>query len=71
VVDFFCYNAMLLIEVDGSVHLDPTQKERDEQQTLLLKQLCIMEIRFANNKVINQTGYIIKRIEAELSNKRR
>jgi len=41
IVDFFCYDAMLVIEVDGSVHQEARQKERDEQRTLILKRLGI------------------------------
>jgi very-short-patch-repair endonuclease len=67
IVDFFCYEAMLVIEVDGSVHDETSQKERDEQRTMILKRLDIREIRFTNEEVINHTDQIIKRIEAELS----
>jgi uroporphyrinogen-III synthase len=41
VVDFFCYDAMLVIEVDGSVHDETSQKERDEQRTMIMKRLGI------------------------------
>lgn len=66
IVDFFCYEAMLVIEVDGSVHEDTKQKERDEQRTMILKRINIREIRFTNEEVINQTNHVIKKIEAEL-----
>jgi very-short-patch-repair endonuclease len=36
IVDFFCYDTMLSIEVDGEVHHDPCQNERDEQRTIIL-----------------------------------
>ena len=29
IVDFFCYDAMLVIEVDGEVHNETHQQERD------------------------------------------
>jgi very-short-patch-repair endonuclease len=67
VVDFFCYDALLVIEVDGTVHDETSQKERDEQRTIILKKLGLKEIRFTNTEVINHTDQIIKRIEAELS----
>ena len=67
VVDFFCYEAMLVIEVDGSVHNEASQKERDEQRTIILKRLGIKEIRFTNHEVTYQTEQVIKRIESELS----
>jgi very-short-patch-repair endonuclease len=67
VVDFFCYDAMLVIEVDGSVHDETSQKERDEQRTIILKRLGIREIRFTNDEVINKTDQVIKKIGEELS----
>jgi len=66
IVDFFCYDAMLIIEVDGSVHDEIKQNERDEQRTLILNRLGIREIRFTNYEVINHTDQVIKKIEEEL-----
>ncbi len=66
IVDFFCYDAMLIIEVDGSVHDEIKQNERDEQRTLILNRLGIREIRFTNYEVINHTDQVIKKNEEEL-----
>ena len=66
IVDFFCYDAMLVIEVDGSVHDEINQSERDEQRTLILKRLGIKEVRFSNQEVINNTDPVIRKIEEEL-----
>jgi very-short-patch-repair endonuclease len=71
IVDFFCYDAMLVVEVDGSVHGDDYQNERDIQRTRILNRLGIKEIRFKNNEVLNQTEQIIKQIENQLDNKPR
>jgi len=67
IVDFFCYEAMLAIEVDGSVHQDSYQMERDEQRTLIMKRLGIKEVRFTNEEVFGQIDQVIERIESELS----
>jgi very-short-patch-repair endonuclease len=67
IVDFFCYDAMLVIEVDGDVHSDEHQYERDEQRTIILKNLGINELRFTNQQVINQTDEVISKIESTLS----
>jgi very-short-patch-repair endonuclease len=66
IVDFFCYDAMLVIEIDGEVHNEKHQNERDEQRTLILKRLGINEIRFSNYEVINYTDQVIRKIESEL-----
>jgi very-short-patch-repair endonuclease len=67
IVDFFCYDAMLAIEIDGEVHGDDHQSERDKQRTIILKKLGIKELRFTNQQVINQTDDVINRVEKELS----
>jgi very-short-patch-repair endonuclease len=67
IVDFFCYDAMLVIEVDGEVHEDSYQSERDEQRTNNLNNLGIKELRFTNQQVLSQTDEVIKKIEVELS----
>ncbi len=51
IVDFFCYEILLSIEVDGSVHDDPYQSERDIQRTRILKGLGIKELRFRNEEI--------------------
>ncbi len=66
IVDFFCYDAMLVIEVDGSVHDEINQSERDEQRTFILKRLGIKEVRFSNQEVMNDTDQVIRRIEEDL-----
>ena len=36
IVDFYCYEALLAIEIDGSVHNDPSQSEKDIERTRIL-----------------------------------
>ena len=67
IVDFFCYDAMLVIEIDGTVHNEVSQAERDEQRTLILKRLGINEIRFTNDEVLNQTNKVIIKVESLLA----
>lgn len=71
IVDFFCYDAMLVIEVDGAVHDDDYQNERDFQRTQILKRLGIKEIRFKNEELVNHIDQVIQKIEAALENKSR
>jgi len=55
-----------VIEVDGSVHKESKQLERDEQRTLIMKKSGIREIRFSNEEVMNQTKEVIIKIESIL-----
>ncbi|MCK9398738.1 MAG: endonuclease domain-containing protein [Bacteroidales bacterium] len=66
VVDFFCYEAMLVIEIDGDVHEEAYQKERDVERTKILRSLGLMELRFKNAAVLKNIESVIKKIESEL-----
>ncbi|MFH1160385.1 MAG: endonuclease domain-containing protein [bacterium] len=66
IVDFFCYEAMLVVEVDGEVHLDSTQSERDCERTRILNRLGIQVIRFANTEVETTIDQVVERIRKEL-----
>jgi len=70
IVDFFCYDAMLVIEVDGEIHNEAFQNERDLQRTKLLNNLGLKEIRFKNDEILNQIDQVINRIGSELTKKR-
>ena len=63
IVDFFCYDAMLAIELDGEVHNDDYQKERDYERTKILRELGIDIIRFKNHEVMGNIGDVIRSIE--------
>jgi very-short-patch-repair endonuclease len=62
IVDFFCYSAKLVIEVDGAVHLDPQKKERDHERTEYMRQLGITLLRFRNDEVLNSIDDVLRRI---------
>ena len=51
IIDFYCAQAKLLIEVDGESHLEPEQKEYDVARTEYLEELGYKVIRFTNNDV--------------------
>ena len=66
IVDFYCHSANLVIEIDGGVHQEEEQKERDENRTVDLKNLGLTIIRFSNSEVISDLDKVLKEIEAHL-----
>lgn len=66
IVDFFCYETMLVIEVDGGVHDTSYQKERDLERTEMLKNLGIKEIRFRNEEIFSDIESVIMTIRKHL-----
>jgi very-short-patch-repair endonuclease len=66
VVDFFCVEKQLVIEIDGGIHKNSDVKERDENRTAELERLGLRVIRFSNDEVLNCIETVIQKIEIEL-----
>jgi leucyl-tRNA synthetase/very-short-patch-repair endonuclease len=67
IVDFVCLREKLVIEIDGSIHNEPEQKEYDEIRTVYLGFFGYRVIRFTNSQVINDLNYVLKNIRENLS----
>ena len=52
IVDFYCADAKLVIELDGSQHYDPNEIKRDKERTAFLEQYGLTVLRIPNNEVI-------------------
>ena len=62
ILDFYCFEKMLAIELDGMHHQEEVQKKLDDDRTNVLRILGIRVIRFTNDQVINQMDKVIKKI---------
>ena len=51
IIDFYCAQVKLCIEIDGESHLDPPQQEYDAARTAYLEELGHKVIRFTNDDV--------------------
>ena len=71
IVDFYCPQAKLYIEVDGATHLEPAQAEYDAARTAFLEELGYKVVRFTNDEVrynINPViDEIIRAVETSIS----
>lgn len=56
IIDFYCHQLKLGIEVDGSLHDDAAIKQHDTQREQVLNQLSIQLIRFTNTQI--RTTYL-------------
>ena len=52
IVDFYCHELRLAIEVDGSIHLDDFQAEYDRRREEFLRRRGYVVIRFKNDEVL-------------------
>jgi cyclase len=62
ILDFYCHEARLSIEVDGLIHEDDYQRERDIERTFILNKYGIKELRFSNWEVENQIEKVLDKI---------
>ena len=67
IVDFFCYEKMLIVEIDGSVHNVKFQSECDQGRTSILEGLGIRVIRFSNEEIEKDLNSVIDKIRKELT----
>jgi very-short-patch-repair endonuclease len=58
--DFFCQEAELVVEVDGSQHAD--QSDEDERRTQFIRDAGYRVLRFWNNEVISEIDEVLQRI---------
>ena len=54
IVDFYCHQAKLVIELDGSQHCDPKNIEYDANRTAYLESQGLKVIRFSNLDVTHR-----------------
>ena len=62
IVDFYCNEKKLVVELDGSVHDEKINKEYDEARSAMLAGLNIVVLRFRNEDVINNMKEVLKKI---------
>ena len=51
IVDFYCHDARMIVELDGSQHYEPDKQLRDQERTRNLEMRGLMVIRIPNNEV--------------------
>ena len=66
IVDFVCYEAKLIVELDGDIHDHPTHEKSDFDRTVALNKLGFRLIRFWNDDVFDKMTFVLKRIEEEV-----
>ncbi|GEM_PF-183672 len=59
IVDFYCRDLQLVVEVDGATHLDPAQIAYDQQRDRKLFELGLNVLRFDGNLVHNRIDEVI------------
>jgi len=66
ILDFYCCQAHLAIEVDGGQHADAEKLKLDDARTAHLETRGIRVIRFWNDEVLNDLDHVLTEIDAVL-----
>jgi very-short-patch-repair endonuclease len=64
IVDFVCFEAMLVIEADGGQHLE--QANEDRRRTAYLESMGYRVLRFWNNEILCDIESVLGKIHAFL-----
>jgi len=62
IVDFYCHEYKLVIEIDGEVHNNDESREYDLNRTAELEKFGIRVIRFTNDQVLYKLEWVTFRI---------
>jgi very-short-patch-repair endonuclease len=63
IVDFYCPEEKLIIELDGEVHFDEVAIKYDEKRTEFLESVGLKVVRFENQDVLKNTEYVLSKIK--------
>ncbi|TLY12383.1 MAG: endonuclease domain-containing protein [Nitrospirae bacterium] len=66
IVDFYCPEKSLVIEVDGDTHAEPSQVLKDEQRDRYLQSLGLRVIRYTNDDIVLNLNGVLEDLVQEL-----
>jgi len=64
VLDFYCVELALAIEVDGGVHQEPEQRERDRSRQQILEEAGVRFLRVSAAEVERDIAAVLQRLDA-------
>ena len=64
ILDFYCHELKLAIEVDGNIHEMEDVKEKDQGRTYMLAEWEITVIRFTNEEILNNINLVLENIKS-------
>jgi very-short-patch-repair endonuclease len=67
ILDFYCHECKLAIELDGTIHQKENQRLYDEEREQVLVEAGITILRFENSEVINNLEGVIEEIKKRLT----
>ncbi|HEX7185842.1 MAG TPA: endonuclease domain-containing protein [Thermoanaerobaculia bacterium] len=62
VLDFYCHELKLVVELDGPIHSETRQAAHDENRDAYLRSLGCTVLRFSNETVLRNLASVLERI---------
>ena len=69
IADFYCHEAKLVIELDGSQHLDPNAISYDTKRSTYFASMGILVVRYYNNDIFKNFEGVCQDILALLNDR--
>ena len=63
IVDFYCFKAKLIMELDGSQHCEPEILEYDRRRTAFLEERGYLVLRYSNMDVMRNFAGVCENID--------
>jgi len=67
IIDFYCHEERLAVELDGGQHNENSRQRYDDQRSAFLKEQGIRVVRFWNNDVLGQTEAVLESLWLEVN----
>ena len=68
IVDFYCFQAKLVVEIDGSQHFTEQEQKHDQQRTAYLERAGLQVLRFSNREINEEFRAVCEQIDAFVKN---
>lgn len=66
IVDFYCHQAKLVIELDGTTHFSGRAANSDAERSNELEQFGLLVIRFTNEQVAKDIDNVVMEIRQQI-----
>lgn len=60
IVDFYCPEKGVVIEIDGETHAGEDEKLRDQQREVYLRSLSLLVVRYTNEEVLKNLEGVLE-----------
>ena len=68
-VDFYCFQAKMIVELDGSQHCEPEEIEYDQRRTAYIQQQGLEVMRISNRDVMTKFRPVCEYIDMAVQNR--